>query len=51
MIEARFCFGDLSLIFKVTMELNKSNLNQVELVCKIYDMVEGHLFSLKTILV
>ena len=42
------CFGDLA--FKVTEELIKLNLNQIELVCKIY--VGGGafiLFSLKTL--
>ena len=28
--------GDLALMFKVTAELNRSNLNQIELVCKLY---------------
>ena len=38
-------FSDLAVIFKVTVELNRSNLNEKELVCKIYG--GGHKFSLK----
>ena len=29
-------FGDLALIFKATVQLNRSYLNQIELVYKIY---------------
>ena len=35
-------------MFKVTAELDRSNLNQIEFVCKIYG--RGHLISLKTII-
>ena len=35
-------FGDLALIFKVSVELNRSNLR-----C----LVQGYMFSLKTMLV
>ena len=33
MIKTFVGFGDLALIFKVTAELNRSNLSQIELVC------------------
>ena len=33
------------------MDINRSNLNQRELVCKIYGIEGEHCFSLKTILV
>ena len=29
-------FGDLALFFKITVGLNRTNFNQIEIVCKIY---------------
>ena len=36
LMKDRLAFSDLALIFKVTADLNMSNLNQIEVVCHIY---------------
>ena len=45
MMKTLLDLGDLALIFKVTVKLSRSDLNQMELLCQIYG--GGHLFSLK----
>ena len=42
MVKTGLGFSDLALIFKVTVEINRSNLNRIDLVCRIYGWEMQH---------
>ena len=45
MVKTGLDFGDLTLIFKVKVELNWSNLNKIDLVSRIYGWEMQHFFG------